>query len=82
MDKVWPVQEAKSRLSELLRAAEHEPQKISFRGEPKFEVRLLPKTLRKKAAAGENLPRWWVNAPTVPEFELPPRRRDRPRKVF
>ena len=45
MEKVWPVQDAKARLSELLRAAENEPQHISFRGEPKFEVRLLPKSL-------------------------------------
>lgn len=82
MDRVWPVQEAKARLSELLRAAENEPQRISFRGEPKFEVRLLPKTARKKAAAAGGLPRWWLNAPKVPEFKLPPRKREKPRKVF
>ena len=81
MEKVWPVQDAKARLSELLRAAESEPQQISFRGEPRFEVRLLPKSSRKGTKAG-GLPRWWLSAPTVPEFKLPPRKREKPRKVF
>jgi len=81
MDRIWPVQEAKARLSELLRAAEHEPQQISFRGEPKFEVRLLPDAEKKNSQAG-GLPRWWLNAPTVPEFKLPPRKREKPRKIF
>jgi prevent-host-death family protein len=81
MDKVWPVQDAKARLSELLRAAESEPQRISFRGEPRFEVRLLPKSAKKETKAG-GLPRWWLSAPTVPEFRLPRRKRDKPRKVF
>ena len=79
MEKVWPVQDAKARLSELLRAAENEPQQISFRGEPRFEVRLLPKSTRKGA---KGLPRWWLSAPTVPKFKLPPRKREKPRKVF
>ena len=82
MNKTWPVQEAKARLSELLRAAEHEPQQISFRGEPKFEVRLLPEAEKKKSKNAEGLPRWWLNAPTVPEFKLPPRKREKPRKIF
>jgi prevent-host-death family protein len=82
VDKIWPVQEAKARLSELLRAAENEPQQISFRGEPKFEVRLLPKTARKKPAVSGGPPRWWLDAPKVPEFELPPRKREKPRKIF
>ena len=81
MDKVWPVQEAKARLSELLRAAENEPQQISFRGEAKFEVRLLP-TAAKKAATEGGLPRWWLNAPKAPDFKLPQRKREKPRKVF
>ena len=82
MDKIWPVQEAKARLSELLRAAENEPQQISFRGEPKFEVRLLPSNARKKGVAEGELPRWWLNAPKAPDFKLPPRKREKPRKVF
>jgi len=82
MAKVWPVQEAKARLSELLRAAEHEPQQISFRGQPKFEVRALPRTAKHDPADSEGLPRWWLNAPTIPEFKLPPRKRGKPRKIF
>ncbi|HEX3664643.1 MAG TPA: type II toxin-antitoxin system prevent-host-death family antitoxin [Rhizomicrobium sp.] len=82
MDRIWPVQDAKARLSELLRAAEHEPQQISFRGEPKFEVRLLPEARKKKTDKSAGLPRWWLDAPTVPEFKAPPRKREKPRKIF
>ena len=82
MDKIWPVQEAKARLSELLRAAENEPQQISFRGEPKFEVRLLPHDTKRKTTAEGGLPRWWLNAPKAPGFKLPPRKREKTRKVF
>jgi prevent-host-death family protein len=81
MERTWAVQDAKARLSELLRAAEVEPQQISYRGEPKFEVRLLPKAARRRTKPGE-LPSWWTNAPTVPEFKLPPRKREKPRKIF
>jgi prevent-host-death family protein len=82
MDKIWPVQEAKARLSELLRAAENEPQQISFRGEPKFEVRLLSPDARRNTTAEGGLPRWWLNAPKAPGFRLPPRKREKMRKVF
>ena len=82
MDKVWPVQEAKARLSELLRAAENEPQQISFRGEPKFEVRLLPAAAKGNAESEGGLPRWWLNAPKATGFKPPPRKREKPRKVF
>jgi len=80
MDKSWPVQEAKARFSEMLRAAETEPQRISYRGEPKFEIRLIPKKVKNGVANG--LPRWWTSAPKVPEFKLPPRKREKPRKIF
>jgi hypothetical protein len=82
MDRIWPVQEAKARLSELLRAAEQEPQQISFRGEPKFEVRMLPEAEKKRSGSAGGLPRWWLSAPTVPEFKPPPRKREKPRKIF
>ncbi len=82
MDKVWPVQEAKARLSELLRAAENEPQQISFRGEPKFEVRLLPAATKGNAADEGGLPRWWLNAPKATSFKAPTRKREKMRKVF
>jgi prevent-host-death family protein len=82
MDKIWPVQEAKARLSELLRAAENEPQQISFRGEPKFEVRLLPHDTKRKTTVEGSLPRWWLNAPKAAGLKLPPRKREKTRKVF
>jgi prevent-host-death family protein len=80
MGKIWPVQDAKARFSELLRAAEKEPQVITYRGEPKFEVRVREKT--GKAGKPKTLIDWWLSAPKVPEFELPPRKRDRVRKIF
>jgi hypothetical protein len=82
VDRSWPVQDAKARFSEVLREAEKAPQIITFRGQPKFEVRLLPEVARKVASAEGGLPRWWLSAPTVPEFKLPPRKREKPRKVF
>lgn len=80
MDKMWPVQDAKARFSEMLRAAEETPQTISYRGEPKFEIRAIRKGA-KPAKAGA-LPNWWTSAPKVPEFKLPPRKREKPRKIF
>ena len=80
MDKMWPVQDAKARFSEMLRAAEAEPQTISYRGEPKFEIRAI--TRKTKPAGAGGLPRWWTSAPKVPEFKLPRRKREKPRKVF
>jgi hypothetical protein len=79
MEKVWQVQDAKARFSELLRAAENEPQTISYRGEPKFEVRLIARGSTRPHKSG--LPRWWTSAPVVPEFKIPPRKREKPRKT-
>jgi hypothetical protein len=81
MENIWPVQDAKARFSEFLRHAETQPQIITYRGKPKFEVRLI-----EEKSAGKEKPRtlvdWWLSAPKVPEFKLPPRRREKPRKVF
>jgi hypothetical protein len=82
MDRTWPVQDAKARLSEVLREAEKEPQIITYRGEPKFEVRLIKKGRGKSDAQPKTLADWWASAPKVPDFKLPPRRREKPRKVF
>jgi len=81
VDKGWPVQDAKARFSEFLREAESEPQIITYRGKPKFEVRLIKNGGSKKAKP-KTLYEWWASAPKVPEFKLPPRRREKPRKVF
>ena len=81
MDNSWPVQDAKARFSEFLRHAESEPQVITYRGKPKFEVRLI-----EEGAVARTRPKtlvdWWLSAPKVPEFKLPPRKREKPRKVF
>jgi antitoxin (DNA-binding transcriptional repressor) of toxin-antitoxin stability system len=81
MDNTWPVQDAETRFSELLRQVKKKPQIITYRGKPKFEVRLI-----KEKGAGKKKPRtlpvWWLSAPTVPEFKLPPRKREKPRKIF
>jgi prevent-host-death family protein len=39
--KTWALQDAKARLSELVREAEHEPQIITLHGVPKVEVRAV-----------------------------------------
>lgn len=83
MEKAWPVQDAKARLSELLRAAESAPQQISYRGKPKFEVRVLSTKQSKRVVdKPKTLVDWWLSAPKVPEFKLPVRKREKPRKVF
>ena len=79
--KSWPVQDAKARFSEFLREAERRPQVITYRGEPKFEVRLIKKRAS-SAKKPATLADWWLSAPAVPEFKLPPRRREKPRKVL
>ena len=81
MEKGWPVQDAKARFSEFLREAESEPQIITYRGKPKFEVRLIKDGSSKKAKP-KTLYDWWASAPKVPEFKLPPRRKEKMRKVF
>ena len=79
MDKNWPVQDAKARFSEVLREAESEPQIITYRGKPKFEIRLLPDIENKTERRGP--PKWWTSAPKVRELKLPPRKRERMRKI-
>ena len=75
--KHWPVQDAKARFSELLRAAEKEPQIITYRGKPKIEVRAIedkkkPKTFLEVMRSAP---------PGLADIELPPRKRERPRKL-
>jgi antitoxin (DNA-binding transcriptional repressor) of toxin-antitoxin stability system len=81
MEKTWPVQDVKARLSEVLREAEKGPQIITYRGEPKFEVRLIKKGRGKGPARPMTLADLLLAAPKV-DLKLPPRRREKPRKVF
>jgi antitoxin (DNA-binding transcriptional repressor) of toxin-antitoxin stability system len=77
--KHWPVQDAKARFSELLRAAEREPQIVTYRGKPKFEVRAFGS---KGAKSPKNLFEVLQSAPPgFAELELPRRTRERPRKL-
>jgi prevent-host-death family protein len=78
MPKHWALQDAKARLSELVRAAEKEPQIITYRGKPKVEVRAVNAEHPAKAKTLVDVLR---SAPRVPEFKLPPRRREKPRKL-
>ena len=48
MTKHWALQDAKARLSELVRAAEKQPQIITYRGKPKVEVRAVDDKGKKK----------------------------------
>lgn len=78
MTKHWALQDAKARLSELVRAAEKEPQIITYRGKPKVEVRAVEALRRKKPMT---LVDAILSAPRVPEFRLPARRREKLRKL-
>ncbi len=75
MTKHWPVQDAKARFSEVLRAAEKEPQHITYRGKEKG-VLLSSEEYRRlsKAAPDRTFYEIWKSAPKVPEFKLPTRK--------
>lgn len=84
MTKHWALQDAKARFSELVRAAEKEPQRITVRGEPTAVLiseaeyrRLSGESDRPKRTFAE----WWKSAPRVPEFKPMPRKREKPRKL-
>ena len=82
--KHWPVQDAKARFSELLREAGKEPQRITVRGEP-AAVLISEGEYRRLTGEAEGSKKtfaeWWKSAPQVPEFKLPPRKREKPRKL-
>jgi prevent-host-death family protein len=75
----WALQDAKARLSQLIRAAEREPQIITYRGVPTAEVRSLKSGKKPKV---KTLLEVLQSCPKVPEFKLPPRKREKPRKIF
>jgi prevent-host-death family protein len=78
MTKHWALQDAKARLSELVRAAEKEPQIITVRGEPKVEMRAVGAERQKKPMT---LLEALLSAPRVSEFKVPPRKREKPAKL-
>jgi len=80
--KTWPLQDAKARLSELVRAAEKEPQFITLRGNEKVVVVSASEYRRLHEVGGDkSFYEIWRSAPTVPEFELPPRPNEPMRKI-
>ncbi|HEX3675111.1 MAG TPA: type II toxin-antitoxin system Phd/YefM family antitoxin [Rhizomicrobium sp.] len=82
MDDNWPVQDAKARFSEMLRASENGPQHITLRGEEKAVLISAEEYRRLRSKHPQRtLYEIWKSAPKVPEFKLPPRKRERMRKV-
>ena len=84
MTKHWALQDAKARLSELVRAAGKEPQHITLRGEPAAVVISENEYRRLSGGADKTTKTFaeiWKSAPRIPEFELPQRKRERPRKI-
>jgi prevent-host-death family protein len=82
MDRSWPVQDAKARFSEILREAEREPQIITRRGEETAVLMSAEQYRRLRGGKPERtLYEIWKSAPKVPEFKLPPRRREPMRKI-
>jgi prevent-host-death family protein len=80
MTRHWPLQDAKARLSELVRAAEKEPQIITYQGKPKVEVRAIKsKNAKKKRKTLLEVLR--SAPPGFAELEMPPCKRERPRKT-
>jgi prevent-host-death family protein len=79
MTKHWPLQDAKARLSELVRAAEKEPQIITYRGKPKVEVRAIETEPKKKPMTLLEALR--AAPPGFSDLDIPPRKRERPRKL-
>jgi antitoxin Phd len=81
MEKTWPVQDAKARFSEMLRASEEGPQHITHRGEEKAVLLSAEEYRRLRGGTRRSLYEIWKSAPKVAEFKLPPRRREPMRKV-
>ena len=82
MEKTWPVQDAKARFSQVLREAEVAPQHITKNGEEKAVLVSAEEYRRLRGGKPERtLYEIWKSAPKVPEFKIPPRRRERMRKI-
>jgi prevent-host-death family protein len=85
MTKHWALQDAKARLSEVIRSAEKEPQHITVRGE---EAAVVLSAEEYRRITGEISPEKkrtfyeiWKSAPKVPELRLPKRKREPMRKI-
>lgn len=85
MTKHWALQDAKARFSEVVRASAKGPQHITLRGQPVAVVLSQEEFGRlsglPSAQKTKTFYEIWLSAPKVPEFKLPPRKRERMRKV-
>lgn len=82
MTAVWQVQEAKSRLSELMdRAVTEGPQIITRHGKPVVKVVAVGQG-DADAPGGDAFTRFLLGAPKVEGFALPPRRGRKPPPEF
>lgn len=84
MEKTWAFQDAKARLSEVVRAAEADAQHITLRGEEKVVV-ISAREYRRlkgsggKTGAGKSLYDALRACPY--ELKIPPRSRERGREI-
>ena len=79
--KTWQLQEAKNRLSELIKMAAHAPQSITMRGEP-VAVVISMQSYKKLIKPPKSLAELLVSAPeSLENLELPVRSDTRFRKL-
>ena len=75
MTKHWPVQDAKAKFSQVLRAAEKEPQYITYRGKEKGVLISSEEYHRlRKDSPDRTFYEIWKSAPKVPDFKIPKRK--------
>jgi antitoxin Phd len=82
--KHWALQDAKARLSELVRAAEKEPQIITLRGEEAAVVvstAEFQRLQRKGKAVKKSMTLLEALRACPYELEIPPRTKDRERDI-
>jgi antitoxin Phd len=82
--KYWALQDAKARLSQLVRAAEKEPQIITLRGEEAVVVvstAEFQRLQRKGKAVKKSMTLLEALRACPYELEIPPRTKDRERDI-
>jgi prevent-host-death family protein len=81
MQNAWALQDAKARLSEVVRAAKKAPQKITLRGEEAAFI-VSPEDFRKLKGIGSGTKTLYEALRACPyELKIPPRSNDRGRAV-
>ena len=79
MGKIWPLQDAKARFSEVVRAASKEPQFITVRGEEAAVLVSADEFRRLKSGPAKTLAQVLQSCPY--ELEIPPRSRESGRDI-